>query len=64
MKEKTRSVAPNKKQKSRRMSAKEWYTELYKEYDFVIHVDGKSMEDQERVWKNGYIRDEAKWLTL
>ncbi len=64
MKDRTKSVAPAKKKNKRRLTAKERYGELYKEYDFVIHLDGKSMEDQERVRKNGFIRDEAKRLTL
>lgn len=64
MKDKTTSVAPNKKKTKPKISAKERYELLYKEYDFVIHLDGKSMEDQERVWKNWFIRDDAKWLSL
>ena len=64
MKQKTKSVAPAKKKVKWRQTAKEWYEKLYEEYDFVIHLDGKSMEDQERVWKNGFIRDSAKRLTL
>ena len=64
MKQKTKSVAPNKKRTKPKITAKEWYEVLYLEYDFVIHLDGKSMEDQERVWKNWFIRDDAKWLSL
>lgn len=64
MKEKTKSVAPAKKNQKWKETAKERYEKLYQEYDFVIHLDGKSMEDQERVWKNGFIRNEAKRLSL
>jgi len=52
MKEKTHSKAPNKKISKWRITAKEWYEKLYEDYDLVIHIDGKSMEDQERVRKN------------
>ena len=64
MKQKTKSVAPKKKKKRWKETAKEWYGRLYEEYDLVIHIDGKSMEDQERVWRNGFIRERAKRLTL
>ena len=64
MKQRTKSVAPKKKRKKAKMTAKEWYGHLYKDYDFVIHLDGKSMEDQERVWKNGFIRTAARRLSL
>ncbi len=64
MKQKTTSTAPKKKKKKWKETAKEWYEKLYQEYDFVIHLDGKSMEDQERVQNNGFIKNEAKWLSL
>ncbi len=64
MKEKTNSKEPTKKVSKRRMTAKEWYYKLYDKYDLVINIDGKSMEDQENIWKNWYLRKEAKRLTL
>ena len=52
MKQKMKTTVPKKEKKSEKEKAKDWYEKLYKEYDLVIHLDGKSMEDQERVWKN------------
>ena len=64
VKTKTRSSAPNKKAVKYKESAKEWYGRLYEKYDFVIHIDGKSMEDQEYIWKNPKLKFEAKRLSL
>lgn len=46
------------------MVAKEWYEKLYASYDLVIHVDGKSMEDQINIRKNPKLKQQVKWLTL
>lgn len=60
----TRTLIKKSKQSSSKIVAKEWYKKLYEKYDLVIHVDGKSMEDQLMVWSNTKIQQEAKWLTL
>lgn len=64
MKQKTKSKAPNKNSNYKRMDAKEWYDELYKIYDFVIHIDGKSMEDQERIRSNSFLINKTNRLTM
>jgi hypothetical protein len=64
VKGKTNSFAPSKKPMKYKENAKERYENLYKEYDLVIHIDGKSMEDQEYVWKNPKLKFDAKWLSL
>lgn len=64
MKMKTKSKAPEKDPSKYKLTAKKRYELLYEEYDLVIHVDGKSMEDQEWIWKNNKIKLEAKWLSI
>ncbi len=64
MKTKTKSKAPEKDPSKYKTTAKERYGLLYDDYDFVIHIDGKSMEDQETIRKNNQIKFESKWLSL
>jgi protein-tyrosine-phosphatase len=63
-KAKTHSVAPPKKESKPKMTAKEWYEELYKLYDFVIHLDGKSLEDQHRVQQNHQLKNQYKRISM
>lgn len=63
-KQETNSSAPNNKKRSSKISAKDWYRLLYKKYDLVVHIDWKSMEDQENIWKNPRLKFEVKRLTL
>ena len=57
--------APSKKPSDyKHQSAKEWYEKQYEEYDFVIHLDGKSMEDQERIRKNKILKFSYKRISM
>ena len=58
------SRAPIKKERAKTVTAKEWYDKLYEDHDLVIHIDGKSMEDQERIWKNRELKMSYKWLSM
>ena len=60
-----KSKAPSKKPSTYKwQTAKERYEEHYLEYDFVIHLDGKSFEDQERIWKNPCLKLVYKWISM
>lgn len=61
---KTGSMIKKSKQSSCKMVAKEWYNKLYENYDLVVHIDGKSMEDQINIRKNAKLKSRIKWLSL
>lgn len=63
--EEVKSVIPSKKPSSyKRETAKERYETQYEKYDFVIHLDGKSFEDQERIWKNKKLKLAYKRMSM
>jgi len=60
-----KSIVPSKKPSSyKHETAKERYTKQYEDYNLIIHLDGKSLEDQERVWKNPKLKFSYKWLSM
>jgi hypothetical protein len=64
-KENQKSMTPSKDPQSYKpQTAKERYTKQYETYDLIIHLDGKSMEDQERVRKNAEVRLRVKWISV
>jgi len=43
--------------------SKQFFDKLYKQYNFIINVDGKSLEDIPTVQKNMRLRMSCKWVS-
>lgn len=58
------TIPKHQPKKAPRITAKERYDELYKKYDLVIHLDGKSMEDQPLIQENNILKHHYKRLSI
>jgi hypothetical protein len=60
-----KSLTPSKVPTTyKQKTAKERYDKEYEQYDLIVHLDGKSMEDQERVRKNNKLRLVVKRISV